>query len=66
MNDKEGLDYAKQNGMQVTVPAKPEWHQQLLQIGRENVAPAWAKRAGPEGVQAFNKYLAPAVGFTIS
>lgn len=64
VNDKDGLDVAVKQGMIVTVPAKPEWRDQLARAGREAVK-QWAARVGPQGVADFNAVLSPIVGFKI-
>lgn len=64
VNDKDGIDVAINKGMTVTVPAKPEWKDQLAKAGREAVK-QWAGRVGPQGVADFNAVLAPIVGFKI-
>jgi TRAP-type C4-dicarboxylate transport system substrate-binding protein len=66
MNNKEGLDYARDKGMKVTIPSKTEWQGQLTQIGRDVVAAKWAKRVGPNGVSVFNEIIGPVVGFKIA
>ncbi|MBB6469108.1 TRAP-type C4-dicarboxylate transport system substrate-binding protein [Aminobacter lissarensis] len=63
MNNKQGLDYAAQNGMTVVTPSREEWREQIKTIGRDVVVKNWAKRAGSDGVTAFNEIIAPIAGF---
>lgn len=65
-DSKKGLDFAKSNGIQATIPAKPEWGDSLKKIARDVVVADWAKRAGGEGAKVFNETLGPVVGFTIT
>ena len=62
-NNRIGLDLAKENNMTI-VPFNPEWRTQLRQVLQDVIVPEWAKLVGDDGVAAFNKYLAPYVGFT--
>lgn len=47
------------------VPMKPEWAPIFKDVLEKQVVPAWAKRAGAEGKNAFNQVLGPIVGYTI-
>jgi TRAP-type C4-dicarboxylate transport system substrate-binding protein len=64
-DDRTNLEALISRGIKPTVPAKPEWVPVLKKIAEESVVPAWAQRVGPDGVAAFNKAIAPIVGFTI-
>lgn len=61
--NKEHIAAVKKNGIKLTIPAKPEWVPQLKKIAQDVVIPAWTARAGAPGVAAFNKVIAPIVGF---
>lgn len=64
-DDSKNLDELIARGIQATVPAKPEWIPELKKVAEESVVPGWASRVGPDGVAAFNKAIAPVVGFTV-
>ncbi|WP_341645489.1 TRAP transporter substrate-binding protein DctP [Thauera sp. SDU_THAU2] len=65
-NDTLGFEYALEKGMTLTREAKPEWVPQLTRLSAENIVPWWAGRAGPKAKSAFNEFLAPIVGYTLS
>tara|TARA_R110002020_G_scaffold458434_1_gene675825 strand:+ start:15688 stop:16719 length:1032 start_codon:yes stop_codon:yes gene_type:complete len=62
-DDTRHLAELRERGLNVTFPAKPEWVPECKRVAREVVVPQWAERAGPAGVAAFNKVIAPIVGF---
>lgn len=62
-DNKENLGALVSRGIKATVPAKPEWIPQLKKVAEESVVPAWTARVGARGVDAFNKVIAPVVGF---
>lgn len=64
-NVDEGTKLAKEHGMTITVPGKPEWRQALSKISSENIVPWWSNRAGAQGKEAFNQIIAPIVGFRV-
>lgn len=64
-DDKENLAEIISRGIKATIPAKPEWIPRLKKVAEESVVPAWAARVGPNGIAAFNKAIAPVVGFTL-
>jgi TRAP-type C4-dicarboxylate transport system substrate-binding protein len=53
----------KQGGMKFNVV--PKDRAPVLKLVQENVAPAWAKRAGPQAKAEWNAVLGPIVGFRI-
>ena len=53
----------KQGGMQYVLI--PKDRAPVLKLVQENVAPSWAKRAGPAAKDDWNKVLAPITGFRI-
>ncbi len=63
-DNKDNLDATIQQGIKPVVPVKPEWVPQLKKIAQDVVIPGWVKRAGPDGAAAFNKVIAPIVGFS--
>jgi TRAP-type C4-dicarboxylate transport system substrate-binding protein len=65
-DDSDNLKELIGRGIKATYPAKPEWIPQLKKVAQTSVVPAWATRVGPRGSAAFNKVIAPVVGFTIS
>jgi TRAP-type C4-dicarboxylate transport system substrate-binding protein len=65
-DDSDNLAEIVKRGIKPTIPAKPEWIPQLKKVAQTSVVPAWASRVGPKGSAAFNKAIAPVVGFTIS
>jgi len=64
-NDRLGLEFAREKGMQVVREPKPEWVQPLTRISSQDIIPWWANRAGPQAKTAFNDFLSPIVGFKI-
>ena len=64
-NNKHGVALAREKGMTVTIPAKPEWLPTFERISAEVVVPWWFERAGAEGKEAFKKYIAPITGHKI-
>lgn len=64
-DDERNLSELASRGLNITRPAKPEWIPECKRIAEEVVVPQWAERAGPEGVEAFNKVIAPIVGFKV-
>ena len=66
VDDRENLAELIARGIKATIPAKPEWVPQLKRVGETAVVPAWAARVGPKGSAAFNKVIAPIVGFKIT
>jgi TRAP-type transport system periplasmic protein len=54
----------KQGGMKFNV-VPPNDRAPVLKLVQENVAPAWAKRAGPQAKAEWNNVLGPIVGFRI-
>jgi TRAP-type C4-dicarboxylate transport system substrate-binding protein len=62
--NEENLKAVMAHGVKATIPVKPEWRDKLQEIARKVVIPAWATRAGPDGVAAFNEAIAPIVGVT--
>jgi TRAP-type transport system periplasmic protein len=54
----------KQGGMKFNV-VPPNDRAPVLKLVQENVAPAWAKRAGPQAKAEWNTVLGPIVGFRI-
>lgn len=65
-NDTLGFEYALEKGMVLTREAKPEWVPRLTKISAENIVPWWAGRSGPKAKAAFNEFIAPIVGYTLS
>jgi TRAP-type C4-dicarboxylate transport system substrate-binding protein len=53
----------KQGGMQYVMI--PKDRAPVLKLVQENVAPSWAKRAGPQAKDDWNRVLAPITGFRI-
>jgi TRAP-type C4-dicarboxylate transport system substrate-binding protein len=53
----------KQGGMKFSVV--PKERDPVLKLVRESVAPAWAKKAGPQAKADWNAVLGPIVGFRI-
>ena len=53
----------KQGGMQYVMI--PKERAPVLKLVQENVAPSWAKRAGPQAKDDWNRVLAPITGFRI-
>ena len=62
---KAGIDESAAHGIEVTIPGKPEWQDQLTDIARTVVVPNWAERSGADSKKTFNDVLGPVVGFTI-
>jgi TRAP-type C4-dicarboxylate transport system substrate-binding protein len=61
---KDGIEKnTKQGGM--TYVVVPKDREPILKLVREEVATAWAKRAGPQAKADWNAVLGPIVGFTI-
>lgn len=65
-NDVLGFEFALEKDMVLTRDAKPEWVPELKKISAEDIVPWWAGRAGPQAKKAFNEFLAPIVGYTLS
>lgn len=65
-NVDAGLKLARENGMEIIIPGKPEWQDTLKQISAENIVPWWADRVGAQGKKAFNDVIAPIVGFKVA
>ena len=62
-DNERNLAELESRGLKLNIPAKPEWIPECKRIAEEVVVPDWAERAGPEGIAAFNKTIAPIVGF---
>ena len=52
-NNQVGVALAKEKGMTVTIPAKPEWAPTFKQLTGEVIMPWWLERVGDEGREAF-------------
>jgi TRAP-type C4-dicarboxylate transport system substrate-binding protein len=61
-NNEEGVALAKQKGMTLTIPAKPEWEPTFKKITSEVILPWWFERVGKEGKEAFKKHISPVTG----
>ena len=61
-NNRTGVELAKQKGMTVTIPGKPEWQPTFQKLTNEVILPWWFKRVGAEGRAAFKKHIAPITG----
>ena len=62
-NNRVGVELGKKNGMKFIIPSKESWRPTLAKISKNEIIPWWIGRAGEEGKEAFNKYLAPITGF---
>lgn len=62
-NTDESMEIVLENGIEPTLPAKPEWETALLEATRNAVLTSWSDRVGSGAAEAFNANLAPIVGF---
>lgn len=64
-NNVNGVALAREKGMTLTVPAKPEWIPEFERISAEVILPWWFERAGAEGKEAFKMHIAPITGHQV-
>jgi TRAP-type C4-dicarboxylate transport system substrate-binding protein len=65
INNRNGIQLARDRGMNILLSPKEEWRPALNRIARETVVPRWARRVGGAAVREFNDVLGPIAGFTI-
>ena len=64
-NNRVGVALAKEKGMTLTIPAKPEWAPTFEKLTSEVILPWWFDRVGAEGREAFKKHVAPITGHKV-
>ena len=64
-NNEVGVALAREKGMTVTIPAKPEWAPTFKQLTGEVIIPWWLERVGDEGREAFKTHISPITGHEV-
>lgn len=65
-NTDESMEIVLENGIEPTLPFKPEWEEELLTATRDSVLANWGSRSGADAADAFNANIAPIVGFEMN
>ncbi len=64
-NNRVGVALAKEKGMTLTIPAKPEWSPAFEKLTSDVILPWWFDRVGAEGRKAFKMHVAPITGHKV-